>query len=54
MGTTAHLIELIAPAVEAWAAHWLERGLTPEDVESTFENLEGRLVKIVQPYTKAV
>lgn len=45
----AHLIELIAPAVEAWAAHWLERGLTKKDIEATFENLEGDLLEIVRP-----
>lgn len=43
----AHLIELIAPTVEAWAAHWLERGATQSDVESTFEHLEDHLLRIV-------
>ena len=45
----AHLVELMAPAVKAWADHWLERGLTENDVESAFENLEDHLLKIVRP-----
>jgi hypothetical protein len=44
----AHLLELIAPVVAAWGDHWLERGLTQKDIKSTFENLEGDLVRIVQ------
>jgi hypothetical protein len=39
----------MAPAVKAWADHWLERGLTENDVESAFENLEDHLLKIVRP-----
>jgi hypothetical protein len=44
-----HLLDLITPTVEAWRTHWLERGLTERDIESTFESLEPYLLKIVQP-----
>lgn len=48
----AHLLELIAPNVKAWAAHWLERGIARHDVESAFENPEGDLLEIVRPESK--
>lgn len=49
----AHLLELIAPNVKAWAAHWLERGLTKKDIEATFENLEDDFLEIVRPEAEA-
>lgn len=45
----AHLLELIAPTVQAWCAHWLERGLTERDIAATFENLEDDFLEIVRP-----
>lgn len=49
----AHLIELIAPTVEAWRDHWLERGLRERDIEATFENLEDDFLEIVRPEAEA-
>ncbi len=48
-----HLLELIAPTVELWRAHWLERSLTKKDIEATFENLEDDLLEIVRPETES-
>jgi len=45
----AHLLDLIAPSLEAWYAHWLERGATRSDLDSTFESLETYLLEIVRP-----
>lgn len=49
----AHLLDLIAPTIEVWRDHWLERGLDQRNLEGTFENLETDLVDIVRDEPEA-
>lgn len=42
-----HLQELIDYPVEVWVRHWLERGLSVEDLCSTFDRLTPYLKDIV-------
>lgn len=43
-----HLKELIDYPVEVWVRHWLERGLSEEDLYSAFEQAESYLKDIVE------
>lgn len=48
----AHLLNLLAPTLEAWRDHWLERGLDQRNLEGTFDNLESDLIDIVRSETE--
>ncbi len=44
-----HFLDLIAPNVRAWYAHWRGRGLDERNLDATFEVLEPCLLEIVRP-----
>lgn len=47
-----HLIDLLIPVVEAWKAHWRERGLDDAELVNRVQCFEEDLLEAVREYEK--